>query len=146
MAETRLADRTLELLSSGVSIYLATADASLRPECSRGAGVRVHPDRRHITVYLATSVTHSMLDNLAANGRIAVTCSRPFDHRTVQIKGKATAVRPSGPEDREEQLHYRAAAAEQLAIVGVPRSVSRRFAWWPSVAIEVEVTEVFDQT
>jgi hypothetical protein len=35
---------------------------------------------------------------------------------------------------------------EQLAAVGVSRTLSRRVAWFPSVAIEVRVSEMFEQT
>jgi hypothetical protein len=141
-----LSDATIELAGSGVDLHVATTDSSLRPEYALGTGVRVHPDRRTVTVYVARAVLHRTLENIADNGRIALTMARPCDHKTVQIKGCVTGVRDSGPADRELQEQYRAALAEQLAIVGVPRSITRRFAWWPSVAIDFEVADVFAQT
>jgi hypothetical protein len=145
-APRRLSDEVLELLSSGVDAIIATRDAALVPECTVGMGLRVHRDRWNITVFLAKTLAETTLRNLADNGQIAVTFCRPIDHNSVQLKGRCTGVRDSGPADREVQEVYRGAFAEQLAAFGLPRAVTRRFAWWPSVAIDIEVDEVFGQT
>jgi hypothetical protein len=141
-----LNDETMELLGSGVTIHVATADAGLRPEYTLGAGVRAHRDRRTVTVYVARVLLYRTLENIEANGRIAVALSRPSDHRSIQIKGRVAAVRDSGPADGETQQRYGAALVEQLAIVGVPRSLVRRLSAWPSVAIDIDVAEVYAQT
>lgn len=142
----RLDDDVLELLGSGVDVIVATRDGQLVPECAVGMGLRVDPDRRRVTVFVARTLVGPTLQNLEDNGQIAVTFCRPIDHRTVQLKGRYLGVRDSGPADRDVQERYRGAFAEQLAPLGVPRAVTRRFAWWPSVAIEFEVQEAFTQT
>jgi hypothetical protein len=144
--DPRFSDDLLDLLQSGLDIIVATRDAALAPECTTAMGVRAHRDRRTLTVYLPKEGAEPTLKNLADNGEIAVTFCRPSDHKTVQLKGRATSVTDSRPEDRELQERYRAALAEQFAIVGVPRAITRRMCWWPSVAIDVEVREAFTQT
>lgn len=141
-----LSDEIVELMSSGVDVYVATRDAHLKPESMLAMGLEPHADRSRVTVYLPESLAAATLANLADNGAIAVTLSRPSDLRTLQLKGKCKKIRPSGESDREKQLIFRAALAEQFAFVGVPRSATRRLVWWPSIAVEVQVTDVFVQT
>src|SRR5262249_50670993 len=86
------------------------------------------------------------LDNIAHNGRIAINVTRPSDEQSIQLKGRAVAVREATDEDRASQELYRGALIEQLAWVGMPRAMSRRVDFWPSVAIDVEVEDVLVQT
>ena len=141
-----LSDEVLDLMNSGVDVYVATRDAALNPESMLAMGLKVHDDRRTVTVHLPEKLAAATVANLNANGLIAVTASRASDLRTVQVKGRATRIRPSDECDRESQLVFRAALVEQLAFVGVPRSATRRLLWWPSIAVEVCVAEVFAQT
>ena len=141
-----LGDDVLDLLRSGVDVIVATRDAQLAPECTVGMGLRVNPDRRHVTVFVARTLVGPTLRNLEDNRQIAVTFCRPMDHQTVQLKGRMVVVRDTEPAEREVQEMHRAAFAEQLAGFGIPRSITRRWAWWPSVAIELEVQEAFTQT
>lgn len=135
-----------ELIASGVDIYVATRDAELVPESMLAMGVRADADRCGITVYLPEARAASTLANLKDNGRIAITLTRPSDHKSVQLKGRVRQIRESGPSDRELQAVHRAALVEQFAMVGVPRGATRRLVWWPSVAVEVELENVFTQT
>ena len=142
----RLPDELADFVESGVSILVGTADDRLRPACMRALGARISHDRASVTVFLPEATARPTLTNLAANGRIAVAFSRPLDHRSIQIKGACLGTRPASHDDRSAQERYRAAYFEQLHAVGVARSVARRIAWWPSVAVDVAVTELFEQT
>jgi hypothetical protein len=138
----------VEFFESGVSILVATRDSGMRPICARAAGasVRAGGAARAITVYLAETVAAETVANLRDNGQIAVTFSRPLTHYSIQVKGTCADVRPSSEEDRNVQLRYRAAYTEQLHAVGLPRTVAARLSWWPSVAIDVAVGDLFVQT
>jgi Pyridoxamine 5'-phosphate oxidase len=136
----------VELVASGVDVYVATRDAELEPESMMAMGVRVHRELGTITVYLPTALADETLRNLEDNGQIAVTMIRPSDFKAVQLKGVCRSVRPSTETDREFQSIFRAALVGQLEIVGVPRCISRRFLWWPSVAVELTVQEAYGQT
>lgn len=142
----RLTDEVLELLSSGVDISVATRDAALAPECTFAMGLRVHADRRVVTVFVPRALAAATLRNLEDNGQIAATFARPCDHKTIQLKGRFLGARDAGPADRELQEMYRGAYGEQLALLGIPRAYTRRLAWWPSVAVDFEVHEAFGQT
>lgn len=135
-----------ELLASGVVIYVATRGPDLAPELTSGMGIEVRGPTA-VTVYLQPcAATERTVRNVADNGLVAVTSCRPYDHRTLQIRGRVRAVRAAGDDDRCAQEMYRGALAEQLAIVGVPRGVTRRLRFAPATVLEVDVTEVFDQT
>jgi hypothetical protein len=141
-----LGREVLELLASGVVISVATRDAALNPELTFAMGVRVHADRRHVTIYLPRDEAAATLANARDNGHIAATFCRPSDDRTIQLKGRLLGVRDSGDEDRLTQQICRAALVEQFATIGVARSVTRQMAWWPSFAVDIEVTESYSQT
>jgi pyridoxamine 5'-phosphate oxidase-like protein len=141
-----LPEEIVELIASGVDVCVATRDAALEPEAMFAMGIRPSADRRVITVYLPQVLSARTCQNLAENADIAVTLERPIDLRAVQIKGRALAVRPSEEVDRERQAVFRAALVEAFGAVGIPRSVTRRLRWWPSVAVDVEVRDVFLQT
>jgi hypothetical protein len=136
----------VEFFESGVSILVGTRDAALRPACTRGAGATVRAGEGVVTVYLPQATAARTLANLADNGQIAVTFSRPLTHYSIQIKGTFAGQRPSTETDRAVQQSYRAAYAEQLHAVGLPRAVAARLAWWPSVAVDIAVRDCFVQT
>ena len=141
-----LTEDLLEFIASGVDVYVATRDADLEPESMMAMGIRAHVDRDVITVYLPEPARQANLDNIAANGEVAVTLVRPSDLRGMQLKGAALGVRPSNETDREFQRIFRSALIEQFETVGIPRSTTRRLIWWPTLALDVAVRDVFGQT
>jgi len=109
-------------------------------------GAKVDRERGVVTIYLPEEPCARMVENLRDNEQVAVTFSRPIDHRALQLKGAVTEIRASNEEDQATQAAYRGALMEQLAAVGVSRALSRRIAWFPSFAVEVRVAEMFEQT
>ena len=143
---TLLTDELVEFVESGVTNLVATRDAELRPECMRGAGTLVAQDRKTLTLLVPEATAGRTLRNVADNGRIAATFSRPVDHRTVQIKGTVVHSRPATEDERLAQERYLASLVEQLYWVGLPRSVVRRMRCSPAVALSVRIEAIFDQT
>jgi len=141
-----LSEEVIEFLASGVDACVATRDRELEPEAVLAMGIRAHAGGRHLTVYLPTLTSQATRRNLEDNGDIAITLERAIDARAVQIKGKATSIRDSDEADRALQSVFRSAMIEQFALVGIPRATTRRLVWWPSLAVDVEVREVFQQT
>lgn len=141
-----ISEELVELIASGVDVYVATRDAELEPESMMAMGVRAQADRRTLTVYLPQALAAPTLRNLEANRQVAVTLIRPSDFKAVQLKGSFVSVRPSAELDREFQSIFRAALVDQLEAVGIPRSATRRLVWWPSLAVEIAVADAFGQT
>jgi hypothetical protein len=142
----RLPPHLVDFLEGGVSLLLATCDASGAPECVRAAGVTVSAERTRVTVLLSERVAARTLANLTAGSTVALTVSRPIDHSTIQLKGRALGTRPAEPGERAIADRYLASFTEALYLVGMTRAVVRRFAVWPAIAVEIELAELFEQT
>jgi hypothetical protein len=139
-------DELLEFMESGVSTLIGTRSRELLPECARGCGAVVGTDRHSLTVFVAEALAQRTLANLADNGEIAITFSRPVDHRTLQVKGKVIEVRPVTPAEQIVQERYLASFVEQLYWIGMPRSLTRRLHHTPAVALTLQARSLFVQT
>jgi hypothetical protein len=135
-----------EVFESGVSILVGTRDAALVPEAARGVGAIVHPDRRRLTVFLPTEVAERTVANLRDNGMVAVAFSGILDHKTTQVKGRVTEIRPATEAERDVVVRYHAAFGEVLSLAGMARATVRTLNVWPSTAVTFEATDIFAQT
>lgn len=135
-----------ELFESGVLAKVGTRDARLRPACTWAMGARVDRERGLVTLFIPEERARKTLENLRDNGLVAVTFSRPIDHRAIQLKGRCLSTGPTNEAERAFQERYRAAFGEHLQCVGWPRALVRRLVYWPSVAVVVQPGELFEQT
>ncbi len=135
-----------ELLLSGVSVLVGTRDAALMPECTRAWGIRLEDDRATATVYLTEATSGRTIANLQDNGLIAVTCCRPTDHVTCQLKGQVRRIRPADERDRDRRLRWHRLFLDELMAVGVPAPEAEALITDPVVAVEMIVMDVFAQT
>lgn len=136
----------VDFFEGGVSLLVGTCDTDKKPESTRAVGALVGADRTRLTIFLNHANAERTIANLAANPRVAVCFTRPIDHRTVQAKGRALAVRPALDSERPRLERYLSSFVEALYLVGVTRAVAGRLAHWPSTAVEIEVDSLFQQT
>jgi hypothetical protein len=113
------------LLARRVSVIVGSRDAAHHPHVMRAVGCRVSEDRRRITVFLPRASSRPVLEDIAANGQIAVVFSEPTTHRTVQFKGVDATVAPAGPDDEVTVARYLANFAEEIAEIGFSGDVAR---------------------
>jgi hypothetical protein len=130
----------------GTSVVVGSVDAEGIPGCCRGIAIRSKDNFETVTVYIPAATGQEMVANVATTHRLAVTCSHPLSHETVQIKGLTRGVRLAPPSDEAFVRERLKQFAEVLDTIGQPRHVTERIAHWPAFAIEVSVEEVFDQT
>jgi len=142
----KIADDLTDFLEGGLSILLGSVDAQGRPECTRATGVEVERGGARVTLFVPTATSARTLANLQHDPRTAITFSRPYDYRTLQLKGRAVAIHEPNAEQAIVQERWHAGFVEQLAIVGIARALSRRIRLRPSMAITVAVDEIFEQT
>lgn len=83
-------------------------------------------------------------DNLAANGRTAVTASLPRTYQTVQLKGAVTSLGPPTDADRQEAAAHAARFGALVERLGVRHSGCLLYG--ELVAVTFAVAERFDQT
>lgn len=136
----------IDFLEAGPVLQLASRDGSLLPESVRAVGYRIDPGRRTLRVFVPHATAARTVENLRAHPRAAIAASHPPDHRSLQLKGHVVAITEADEDDRAAALKYLGAAMPLLEGFGIPRSILRRVAWWPAWAIEVAVTDLFDQT
>jgi hypothetical protein len=136
----------VDLLETGVSVMVGTRDASLMPECTRAWGIRVAAARGTVTIFLSETIAGKTIENLRENGRIAVTCTRPTDHITCQLKGQVRSMKPATSADRNVSRRWHREFRAELRAIGVPSALSEAWITEPALAIEIAVTDVFDQT
>ena len=86
-------------LQSGIALHVASVGPGNVAQLPRAAGCRVAPDRRVVTVYLVESQGREVLEQLRADGAIAVVFTKPRSHRTVQLKGSDARVFAPDPSE-----------------------------------------------
>ncbi len=136
----------VDLLKTGVSVMVGTRDASLVPECTRAWGIRVGGKRESVTIFLSKSIAGKTIENLRDNEQIAVTCTRPTDHITCQIKGHVESMKAITSADREVGRRWHKEFMAELTAIGVPSALSGAWIVEPDLAVEMAVAEVYDQT
>lgn len=141
-----LTTELVEFIESGVSLLCATRDEALRPDCCRAVGAIVGRDRTSMTLLLNEATARRSIANLAHGGPVAMTASRPIDYRTIQIKGPATPVRAATDAEHQIASRYLSAFTEALYLVGLQRAVVRRLRVSPTVAVEMAIETIFQQT
>jgi len=110
---------------SGLSIQVAACRDDGRTTLVRGAGARLSPDRRQLTVLVAASQSASLLQSIAANGRIAVLFNEPESHRTVQLKGRDAVIGGVTDSDRSALPAYITTLTRRLAHYRIPEAFCR---------------------
>jgi hypothetical protein len=141
-----LKTRLRQYLEPRMSIIVGSVSAERMPACCRAIAIKADDELRAFTVYVPVATSQETISNVAGNRRIAVACSRPLTHSTVQIKGTVREVRLAGEGERAFVSERLAAFADELGDLGFPRRNIASLAHWPAFAIDVQVEELFEQT
>jgi hypothetical protein len=105
--------RHAEFIQGPVSVIVASRNAELVADVVRGCGCRVSRDRRLVTVLVEPGRASTLLDDVAANGMIAVVFSQPSTHETIQLKGTdARLVRVTAADRAAARQHLRVWSAD----------------------------------
>lgn len=139
-------EKLRRFLDGGISVIVGTVDAEGVPTCCRGVAIDSKDDFDTVTVYLPAATAGETVANLATTRRVAVSCTEPLSHESIQIKGVTRGVKLAPPQDRDFVTRRLEAFADTLDGFGLPRKVTRSLAHWPAFAIEVSVEQLFDQT
>jgi hypothetical protein len=147
MSHAKISTELATFLESGLSIVVATRDRDLQPDGAVAWAARVHPDGGRLTVYLHEMAAREMLRNLEQHPGIALDFDLPTSHRACQVKGNYLSSRRAREDEREIVNRQIDGFAADLEGIGIPRNLTE-VAWqlWPCMALEVEVTDLFEQT
>lgn len=131
-----------------VSVIVASRNAELVPDVVRGCGCRVSRDRRQVTVLIEPGRASSLLDDIAANGLVAVVFSQPSTHRTIQLKGTDARVVAVTAADRAAARRHRQEWPADLVSIGYAPELAAALhgSTGPLAAIRFTPTAAFQQT
>jgi hypothetical protein len=136
---------TASFLAGGVAIMVASRDAELQPEISRGWGPEVRDEGGAVRICLIAPPPSPARANLAGNRAIAMNCTMPSSYRAVQIKGTVLEVGDPTAEDLERAREHAARFVGETVKVGAP-APSEHYIAAIDLAVTLAASEVYDQT
>ena len=140
-------DRELAaFLEEGLVIHLGTRNAQLEPNSARVAAVTVDADGSHVTAYVPKVAAARVVRDLQDNGQAALVVVRPTDDRGYQVKGVFVSSAAAKTRERQLVADQWERSRRNLERVGMPLLLTESWAIWPSVAVRVRVTDLFQQT
>jgi hypothetical protein len=137
------------MMARGVSVIVASRDATLRPSLMRAVGSRVEAGGRDITVYLSRPQSRQVVQDIAATGHLAVVFSEPSTHRTVQLKASRVEMRNADAQDAPVLAGYLASMEHEVQQVGFAPLFTRAMLSYrldEVVAVRFTPEQAFDQT
>ena len=129
--------------------FAGTRDAALVPRGHRVSAWLVDADGRTLTAFIPSSSAPQLVEQLEDNGRIACTFEEVGTHETYQIKGRYLSHRPPRPAEVDVANRIRERFAKSLRSLHLDERMATMLAASvppPTVAVEIEVHEVFLQT
>ncbi len=129
--------------------FAGTRDANCVPRGHRVPGWRVGPGGATLTALRPQSSEADALAALLGNGRVAITLEEVGTHETYQLKGRYVSHRPVEPRDLELARRIRERFVSGLRSMYAPGGAAELLGASipvPTVAIEVQIEEVFLQT
>lgn len=136
------------LMTHRVSIIVASRDADLRPHLMRALGCRLSADRRRVTLLMAQRSSRQVLEDLRANGRIAVVFTEPSSNRTLQVKGDDAGIAACGDGDAALAERYLQGFIDEIGQLGFAAEVAHTILGHDDdlVAVHFTVAAAFEQT
>lgn len=135
----------LHFLTSPVMIIIGSSDGRKRPAVGRGLGIRARNSAQLDLVFSRWQWPRIAAD-IAETARLAVTCARPSDYVSYQIKGRAL-LRDAVADDLALAHSYREDIHAVLTGLGVtPAAVAQWMQTKDLVVAELDVSEAYVQT
>jgi hypothetical protein len=129
--------------------FAGTRDATLVPRGHRLSAWQVDAGGRTVTAFIPSSSAPRLVEHLQDNGRIALTFEEVGTHETYQIKGRYLSHRPVRPAEIDIADRARERFAKGLRSLHPDEQLTAMLAAGippPTLAVEIEVHEVFLQT
>lgn len=135
-----------EVLNAPAFGFIGTIDDSNQPVMTRIFGFKNDEPLTTITVYTFKKDAQRVVTHLSEQSKISVTTSDATNFKTIQFKGTYK----SHYDVPENEMHFvRDSNIKQIEILkfmGISKEVFANWKYEPTLAIEVEINEIFDQT
>ena len=135
-------------MQSGIAVDLATVASGLHPIAGLALACRIDPTGT-VGVLLCKPANLALLEAIAQGGPVAVTFTRPRDHRSIQIKAKSARITSVRADDPPEVARQCAGLRDELIGAGYSPAFSAAYvAYEPKevVAVELSPDRIFVQT
>jgi hypothetical protein len=116
-------ERLIALIEGHPSITIGTCDRALVPTMSRAFGARVIARGEALDVLLSHWPGPRTRENLAANGRIAMTFTAPETFDAYQVKGRVTDIGDCTAEDLALAQTYTETIRDRIRNLAEPEAV-----------------------
>ena|SRR5688572_8285624 len=146
MGDIEVPEELVPFLETGVGGWLATCNKAGVPETTRVTGADVGRKKRSLTLYVPIEQAGKTFENLRENRRLAIFFVRVSDYRAVQVKGDLLEMRECEERQRARVTRYMGEFTEACVKVGVARDVMNALQYWPVMAVEMSVTDLFSQS
>jgi hypothetical protein len=105
-----------DFCQSGISVILGTSDAAGRPLAGRALACRIDETGR-VRILLRRAAQQPLLDAVGGGAALAVTFSRPVNHRAIQLKAaSATVIAPAASDAALAEAQTAAFRAELVEV------------------------------
>lgn len=121
------ADHAAFLRREWISCAVAARDAGNRPSLAKAVAVRLCDDLNTVEVFVDGERAAGVLRDLRAGSPIALVCSEPASHRSIQVKGERAEVLPVGPGDAEFVAARFEAVATHVVALSYPHDGIRAY-------------------
>ncbi len=116
-----LGDEHVAFMSSdAISSAISSRDASNQPSLTKCLAVRVRGDQGMVEVFVDADRSVDLLRDVRAGNPIALVCSEPMSHRTIQVKGVRAEVAPIARDDEQFVAARVEAIVGHIAPLGYP--------------------------
>ena len=128
--------------------FAGSRDRDLVPFGHRVSGWRLGVDHRTMTVLIPDEFLPRLVESLQENRELAVTIEAFPSHETYQFKGHYLSHRAVDDGDFEaaDRVRRRWVRSLKMLYTDAPEDVLKGFVSRPSLAVDVEVLEIFLQT
>ena len=141
-----LNDLIKEVLSVPAFGFIGTINDSNQPVITRIFGFKYDDPLTTLTLYTFKKDAQRVVNYLSGQSKMSATTCDATNFKTVQFKGTYH----SHYDVPEEEMHYvRDSNAKQVEImnmIGIPKEVFANWKFEPTLAIAMEIDEIFDQT
>lgn len=148
LANGVLTPELAQFCQSGISIVLGSCDRDRHPVVGRGLGCAVDGNGL-VRIVLRKSSNAAVLQSVAGGAGVAVTFTRPRDHRSIQLKAASARLAAAGPQDASLAAAQTMGFVTELTNVGYPEAFATRYCAFEAgdlAALEFVPQDAFVQT
>ena len=126
--------------------FVGTINETGQPVMTRFFGYKYDDPFTTITLYTFKKDTQEVVDQLTDDSKLTATLSNALDFKTIQVKGSYQRHYDVPEEEMNFAREKNAKQVEIMKAIGISNEVFANWKFEPSLAITINVEELFDQT